>query len=299
MADAALLMRQTARLDRLENRHYSALAKAYHSSRRRYKDNLSEVFTGKIWGRKETMASMPYTAAMTSDLSESLNTVFALHQHKIHESALADATEIIKSREKNKAASKFIAFESAARKELADEARAFMYRQATSRFANQMGEFSQSEIVSTMMAKKTHTQIISSVSGSKLSVFTRNEFRLNLLGRMERNRIYNSAMERILLAANDTLGAPGDDDPLMKMAEEVIDSRNHAFSRVLHGRLAPVGGEWEVPIHMVAKQATLMRSGMKGILWRTEGKHFVGGAYPAHFGERGRQVPWRRSWGVP
>lgn len=60
--------------------------------------------------------------------------------------------------------------------------------------------------------------------------------------------------------------------------------------------MAPVNGEWEVPLADVVAAGAKLGKSIGGIVWPLVGDTYKGAAYPAHFNDRGRQVPWRASW---
>lgn len=125
----------------------------------------------------------------------------------------------------------------------------------------------------------------STLVGSKL------ESRAWLIARMELSRAYNDATMVGITEANSSL--PGG---MMKRIHDVTDIRNHPFSRATHGVVAKSGQPFKVPAAEVFAAGAAMGKGVGGILWPRKGAYFVGMNLPAHFGERGRIVPWREEW---
>lgn len=96
----------------------------------------------------------------------------------------------------------------------------------------------------------------------------------------------------------------------MKQADESIDRRNHAISRAVNGMVVPLDEPWRIPkskvdaaLAEINAQRKPTKSGKKrkplrlsGITVPLVGSEYVG-TYPFHFSERGRQVPYRASWG--
>lgn len=132
------------------------------------------------------------------------------------------------------------------------------------------------------------------------------EARAELIARMELNRAYNVQHQAALEEAAAVLDEPGSDDPLMRQADEYLDRRNHPMSRALHGRVTGIREPWRVPVGAVREGQAAANAARKsrglpgrrlgGVLWPVEAGHYVIWAYPAHFNERGRQVPYRPSW---
>jgi len=133
--------------------------------------------------------------------------------------------------------------------------------------------------------------------------------RAELIVRME----LNSAFNRYHLDAIKGTAAvldrdlPADDpDRMMKKADEFLDLRNHAISRVLHGQVQDPDEPFRAPQVEVVRQhdliqaaraaVSLPRRRLSGILWPLVGGSYQGANYPAHYWERGRIVPWRESW---
>lgn len=135
------------------------------------------------------------------------------------------------------------------------------------------------------------------------------EHRAQLIVRMELNAAYNRQHQAALEEAAAMLDEPGADDPLMRQADEYRDRRNHPLSRALHGMVTGLREPWRVPVARVQAELAALnteRASRKlksrrlgGILWPLQDGHYVGMVYPAHFNERGRQVPYRRSWDRP
>lgn len=120
------------------------------------------------------------------------------------------------------------------------------------------------------------------------------ESRAQLIVRMELSRTYNdAALESIREAAAQLPGG------MMKRIHETKDRRNHPFSRAAHGTMAMAGEVFKVPSAAVAAAGAAIGKSTGGILWDRKGANFVGMNLPAHFGERGRVVPFRKAWATP
>lgn len=131
------------------------------------------------------------------------------------------------------------------------------------------------------------------------SEWLKREHRLELIARMENKRASDEVHRGSLQAAADVLDLDDDPDPLMARADEYRDHRNHPLSPALHGRLRRLDEDWVVPQADVLRweQVTQYRGPPSSITWPLVDGAFVGRTYPAHFGDRGRSTPWRRSWG--
>lgn len=119
--------------------------------------------------------------------------------------------------------------------------------------------------------------------------------RAELIARMETNRAYNDAHHDALTQAAEVLDDPGTDDPLLRQGSEYLDARNDPISRVMDGLVTAIDAPWMVPVSAVrAEEASQHRS--SGCVWPVVGAYYVCGSYPIHFGERGREIPYRASW---
>ena len=113
----------------------------------------------------------------------------------------------------------------------------------------------------------------------------------DLIVRMEMARAYSVAAET---AAEES---PGTWD---KMIVEVIDSRNHPFSRAANGTKALPGERFKVSASDVRAAARAMGRRVGTVLWPESGGFYRGSHLPAHYNDRGRVIPWSRDWkGLP
>lgn len=87
-----------------------------------------------------------------------------------------------------------------------------------------------------------------------------------------------------------------DTDPVLRRIVEIIDKHNHPISRVLDGQAQPIGAPFRAPVEDVFIQSRLLRKGVGGIVWTRLGGAFIGESLPAHYADRGRIVPFRKSW---
>jgi hypothetical protein len=109
------------------------------------------------------------------------------------------------------------------------------------------------------------------------------ESEARLVVRMETNLAYNRVASEFVAEAG-----PG----WTRRISEVSDANNHPFSRVADGETARPGRNFRVSVAEVNRQAALMKRSVGTVLWRIVGDHYIGETLPAHYGERGRIVPW-------
>lgn len=112
-----------------------------------------------------------------------------------------------------------------------------------------------------------------------------------LMARMELSRAYSQGNGEIAAVLYDT------DPGWRKRIVEVRDRNNHPFSRVADGTLAKPGAAFAVSVAAVAAAAAAMGRSAKGVVWAARNGAYRGMHLPAHFGERGRVVPWHVAWG--
>jgi hypothetical protein len=117
-----------------------------------------------------------------------------------------------------------------------------------------------------------------------------------LIARMEMSNVYNASHHEALVEAAAVLDDEGTPDPLLRQADEYADLRNHPISRVIHGMVTAIDKPWLVPVAEVDRMADRLKKSATGILWPQSGAYYVVGRYAVHFGERGREIPYRSSW---
>lgn len=172
-----------------------------------------------------------------------------------------------------------------------------LHEHSIRRYGAQLVENIQRELVLGQTAGMTIRQVTNRIAATDTSVFSGMRYRAELIARMELNRGYNDQHQVSLEAAEAQLDTPGTADPLMKRIDEYFDKRNHPFSRVAHGTTAAVKAEFHVSVAEVDAEGAKLGKGSGGVVWRQVGGDYVGFNMPAHFNERGRQVPYRASWG--
>lgn len=123
------------------------------------------------------------------------------------------------------------------------------------------------------------------------------DHRAELIARMESNAAYGNMHAAALEEASAELDEPGRTDPLLRQMSEFFDARNSPASRAADGIVAALTQPFRVPVAEVERWVKMMKR-KAGITRQTP---IVGGYYecwrfPLHFGDRGRQIPYRASW---
>lgn len=148
----------------------------------------------------------------------------------------------------------------------------------------------QSALVAGVVQEQSAGEIVARVqaAGGPMAV---NRREAELLVRMEMSRAYSQAGGEMAAALYE------EDNRWRKRIVETIDDRNHPFSRVSNGVMAKPGELFRVSAQAVAAEAAAMGVRLRTVLWPQRGGHYKGMNLPAHYGERGRVVPWHLDWG--
>jgi len=305
-----LIDRQGAALDRLDDREARRFLRAFEDARRELREKLSAM---QALGLDE---ATPYTAqhlrvtlaqveSSVQQLQRRLQAALDESLRVTQERALQDLIDVIKLQEPG-----FVdtgqRLEMEAMRRLSEDRGLLVHQHSVSRYSAEMMEAIQRELIGGLATGQTVRQITDRLTGIKGSIFAERRWRAELVARMELNSAYNRSHLIGLQTARDVLDDPDTDDPLLKRADEYRDLRNHAISRVLHGMVVPIDEPFRVPAAKVKAeheklQAQRVAKGLKrrrlsGITWRRDGAHYVGAHMPAHFWDRGRIVPHRKSW---
>lgn len=161
-----------------------------------------------------------------------------------------------------------------------------LHRHSIARYGSVVADAVQREMAVSYARGQTQFEIAQRVAGVD-GVIARHRGRAELITRMETAHAYDEG-HQVALEETAAFDAPDTKDPLMKRADEFLDSRNHPFSRLLDGKAVLPGEAWEVPVSGAAE---------RGLVWTVTNGVARGTNYPAHFNDRGRQTPWRKSWG--
>lgn len=302
-------MATRSRIDRLFARHGAELARltddqardvlrAYEDARRQLREQLEQlVADGKA--ERFTAQHLRVTLAQTeqgiSALERRLGNKVDDAVREQRRSALRHLVEVLREQEPE-----FLdaggGLEPRLVGRLARTDGLLLHRHSIRRYGAELVERIQRELVLSQASGRTLRQTVDAITAREGSVIAGGRARVELIVRMETARAYDQAqMESMEEAAE--LDDPGDPDPLLKKIDEFIDARNHPFSRAADGAVADLDEDWRVPAAEVEAAAAAMKKSSKGVLWRREGSDYVGSTLPAHFFDRARRVPWRRSWG--
>jgi len=140
-------------------------------------------------------------------------------------------------------------------------------------------------------------QMTDRITSTDRSVFGVLRGRAELIARMESNNAYNAMHHASLEEAAAILDDPGQvEDRLQRQANEYMDGRTTPISHAIDGMVTDINKPWRVPVARVQASAAALKKPVGGVLWPEVGGFYVVGNYPVHFGERGREVPFRASW---
>ena len=295
-----LLARQARQLDKLEDIEVKRMLSVYTDSRRELRENLRDLVSsgrGSTWSAAHMRAGIVQVESGMLQMQERLGgELDALVANRMR-LALNHMLSLIRVAERGSlSAAVGSAIEVAAINRINQTGGLLLHRHSLRRYSLQMVERIQSEMVRSLTLQKTPFQVVEDLAGPN-GVLAGQKHRAELIVRMETARAYDQGHQVSLEEAANELDADNPDDPMLKRADETRDKRTHPFSLALDGRLAPVKGAWHVPVAEVRAWAASTGRAAGGILWAQSGISYVGGAYPAHFNDRGRQTAWRRSWG--
>ena len=295
-----LLQRQAEDLVRLEDREAAAMLRAFEDARRDLRERLELLGTSgaaevQRFTAQHVRVTLAQVEAAVRQLEERMNRHLADGERTQHARALGNLLAVIKANE-DEFRDTGGRLETAALRRLTEERGLLLHEHSVRRYGAQLVETIQREVARSVAAGSTLDQVVARIVGADASVFSGMRGRAELIARMELSRAYNAGHQASLEEATDLLDGPDEADPLLKKADAFADVRNHPFSRALDGKTTPVRGEWEVPDAEVQFWAARLGTRATGIVWRRDGAVWKGSNYPAHFRDRGRQVPWRASW---
>lgn len=151
----------------------------------------------------------------------------------------------------------------------------------------------------------TRRDTVKRITESGRGTMAERTYRAELIARMETNRMYNDMHQASAEEAASVLDEPDDDDPLLRQMEEYFDHRNSPASRAADQIVSALAQPFRIPVADVRtwEDRLKRRAGIVGDKRKGGGTQvpIVAGyyelaRYPFHFGERGRQVPYRASW---
>lgn len=284
-----LIDEQSVELAQLHDREVAKFLRAYEDSRRELRDRLASTPADQEFTRQRLRVALAQTEAGVRSMQDRLGAALDASTRRTEEKALANLIATVKKAEP--------AFKDAGGRvevgtlrRLAEDQGLALHRYSVQRYGAQLVDAIQRELVVGVTQGLTVRELADRIAGTDRSVFDRARGRAELIARMELARAHDAGAQFALeeLAATDP---PDHPDPLLKKADEFFDNRNHPFSRALHGRAVLPRQEWEVPVSAIPGGST------SGVVWQRTGSVVHGFGYPAHFHDRGRQIPWRESWG--
>lgn len=269
---ARVLDRQARRLDVLQRRQDVRLAQVYQNARRVLFERVTLVSSSRpgVRIRQYLSAIDVFGQRLRRNLIRSLATSERqLHQRIVSDmAALLDLDEATRARMQTR---------------LAQRQRLRAYRFNVDRMVSELTARLQREVVT--LTRATAGSVARRLAGPTKSVIANFTSRAALMNRVETWRIYNDGQ---LEAAEEIEPGPG--KKVRRRIDEVLDARNHPFSRAANGQTADLGSDFRVSVAEVARWGATLRKPVSGIFWRRSGASYVGRNLPAHFNDRGRVV---------
>lgn len=172
-----------------------------------------------------------------------------------------------------------------------------LHRYSIDRYGAEVIEAIQRELTVGLLRGQTRAAVVRRITGAGEGTMASKTYRAELIARMESNRAYGDMHQASLEEAAAELDGPGRADPLMRQMDEFFDARNSPFSRAAHEVVAAISQPFRVPVAEVRtwEQRLKRKSGVVPQV-RIVGAFYEVDRYPAHFGDRGRQVPYRATW---
>ena len=297
-----LLEAQGRSLDRLSNRQARQVVIAYDAARRELREELLQLeASGRAhdipFTAQRMRVMLGQTEAGVRRLGQRLDTVFVDFGRTQGELAVGQVLKQVELGEVD-----FLdagpAIEVRALQRLSEPGALLLHRRSLERYTIDTIDRVQRMLTIGVARGASYREMAERVAGVQ-GVLAKGRGRAQLIVRMEMGEAYNRIHQASLEEAAGVLDTPDRKDPLLRRADEFMDSRNHPLSRALHGRTFPVADPMSVPIAAVNAWARAMKRSARGVVWERRGSSFVGAHYPAHFNDRGRQTAWRASWGDP
>lgn len=296
---AALLDRQGARLERLDDRQARSVLRVLEDSRREVRELLlasggaSDTWTATRWSSSRVQID-DAIRRLKFRFNETLEVGFDVS----HKRAVSDLLAVVRKGDGAAAwaaSAGGIEFEALAK--LSDPNRTLLHRYSVNFYGSELADKIQRELARSVALRRTVGETSDAVASTSFSTFSSMEHRADLIVRMEMNRAYNDAHDAAAAEASKRDRFAGKRGPLIRKIDEFRDHRNHPISVAINGLGAEIGKPFRIPVVEVRAAAHKIGKPVSGILWTKVGTNYEGMSLPAHFGERGRIVPWRQSWG--
>jgi hypothetical protein len=162
----------------------------------------------------------------------------------------------------------------------------------------------QRDLAAGLLTGGNRKAVVDRIVKSGTGTMAAKEHRAELIARMESNRLYNDMHMASLEEAASVLDEPGTDDPLLRQMSEYFDSRNSPASRAADGIVAALTEPFRIPVADIREWERKLKR-KAGIVGDKKGggtqvpivgAYYELARYPLHYGERGRQIPYRPSW---
>jgi len=283
-----LLDKHSRDLDRLTDKEAKAFLRAYRDSAKELTSSLAAV--GATAGQEQRMRIM--LAQLRSGIRQLEKRLGVQLDVSTQEAQIQSLYSLLGTIRKAEPELGEVAglVETGATRRLVRHRGLALHRHSVERYGRALIDDLQREIVASTLANETVDQLERRLKRRLRA----QEHRAWLIARMELSRAYNDAhLEGIKEADAQLPGGMG------KQIHETADRRNHPFSRAAHGVTAKADEVFKVPVAAVIQAGAALNKPIGGILWKRRGANFVGSNLPAHFGERGRVVPWREAWEKP
>lgn len=303
-----LIERQADELARLDDREVRALLRALDDSRRDLGDRLRAIGPGKTTFTSHRLrVALVQVQTAQAELQDRLGRQLDASIRAVDDKALAHTLAVIRRAERKFTdAGGAIEFSALRKMASSRDLQLSQVSASLNRYGTALVEDIHRQLVLGVTSGDTLDELTKRIAGTD-GLFAASSGRAELIARMELNAAYNRATQDTIeeLAAGD---APDDPDPMLRKACEFRDLRNNAISRVLDGMVVGIKDPFRVSVAVVQaehaklnaarKAARLPTRRLGGIVWPVRGANYVGFNYPAHFRDRGRIVPWRRSWAI-
>jgi hypothetical protein len=306
-----VLDRQAEELERLERNEARHLLKATEQAARELADELDrleQVGGGESFTAQHLRVMLAQTDAAIAKMRQTAGQALRGQMAAVYAIGAQHAIQIIASQEPHLVEAGGV-MEVAVMRRLDELNGLQIHRFALERYGADVADRIQRELVAGYAKGNTYRQLRRRLLDAEDGPLVPTVSRAQLVVRMESNAAYNRANQAALEEVAAETDWDGTGDPLMKQADETRDRRNHPISRAVDGMISPLDEPFRVSVAKVEAalaelnaQRSRTKSGkarkpmrLSGVTMRREGGDFVGN-YPFHMGERGRQVPYRRSW---
>lgn len=303
-----LIERQADEIAAFDEREVKAFLRAMDDARRSLRDRLQALGDGKTtFTAQRLRTALVQVEAAQLELQDRLGRQLGASIEAVDRKGLAHTLAIVRKAERKfRDAGGAIEFGALRKISESRDLQLMQLQTSLRRYGAEVVDKIHRQLVLGVVSGDSLDQLTDRIARTD-GVFAANSGRAELIARMELNAAYNRSTQDTIeeLAASDD---PNDPDPMLRKACEFRDLRNNAISRVLDGTITAVKSPFRISVAEVQVEhaklnaqraaARLPTRRLGGIVWPIVGANYVGFNYPAHFRDRGRIVPWRRSWGT-